>query len=110
MGVLFCTCEFFACLDEGNILSDLIFGFNKEYECIVFVIDTTGSMGSEIAVAKRIILEFVRIEEHIGEFGCYVLVPFNDVGLPKQSKVILDRKFYVHMCSHTHFFIQVLVP
>jgi len=77
---LSCPCEFFDCLDQGNILRDLIFGFNVGDECLIFVIDTTGSMGQEINLAKRIVLDFIRIEEEIGPYGCYVLVPFNDIG------------------------------
>ena len=52
IGEFFCACEFFECLDPGDHLKP-IFGFadfNADGEqCLAFVIDTTGSMGSEIA-------------------------------------------------------------
>ena len=47
---------------------------------LAFVIDTTGRMWEEIESAKRIILDFLRSEEEIGVYGCYMLVPLNDVG------------------------------
>ena len=77
------ACYFFNCLDSEDTLKEIFFvsgEFNVDYQCLAFVIDTTGSMAGEIASAKRIILDFLRSEEEIGEEGCYILVPFNDVG------------------------------
>jgi len=94
------TCEFFECLDRGDALKNVIFGFKKGYECLIFVVDTTGSMSVEIELTKRIILDFVKIEEHIGKNGCYILVPFNDNGLSTNSKNIfigMDVYLYRHM-------------
>ena len=41
--------------------------------------DTTISMGDEIAAAQEIIRSFIRSEEELNETGCYILMPFNDV-------------------------------
>ena len=49
-------------------------------KCLIFVMDTTASMANEIYTAKKIILDFVKNEEKIGTAGCYILVPFNDIG------------------------------
>ena len=79
-GDIVCPCQFFRCLDPDDHLKP-IFGFVADaIQCLAFVIDTTGSMETKISAAKKIILEFVRSEEDVGEWGCYMLVPFNDVG------------------------------
>ena len=78
-GDIVCPCQFFRCLDPDHLKP--IFGFvEDDIQCLAFVIDTTGSMESAISDAKKIILDFVRSEEEIGFWGCYMLVPFNDVG------------------------------
>ena len=80
-----CSCQFFRCLDPDDHLKP-IFGFSPTLtQCLAFVIDTTGSMSSEIATARRIIHEFLQSEEQIGILGCYILVPFNDKGSPASS-------------------------
>ena len=80
-GIFSCSCEFFACLEGDEDVLRPILGFsNLESQCLAFVIDTTGSMSEEIEAARNIILNFVRSEEQIGVRGCYVLVPFNDIG------------------------------
>lgn len=80
-----CSCQFFRCLDPDDHLKP-IFGFSPRLsQCLAFVIDTTGSMSAEIATARRIILEFLQSEEQIGILGCYLLVPFNDLGSPASS-------------------------
>lgn len=80
-----CSCQFFRCLDPDDHLKP-IFGFSPTLaQCLAFVIDTTGSMSTEIATARRIILEFLQSEEQIGILGCYLLVPFNDFGSPASS-------------------------
>ena len=89
-GELFCPCQFFKCLDPGDVFEPIL-GFDSDEECLAFAIDTTGSMRDQIGAAKEIILNFVRSEEEIGTLGCYVLVPFNDVGpndaiVPEESK------------------------
>jgi len=100
-------CEFFECLDSGDVFSGVIFGFNKDDECLIFIVDTTGSMYDEIELTKRIILEFVKIEEHIGTYGCYILVPFNDLGASTNSKNIwIGMDVYLILT----YFLQVLAP
>ena len=80
------VCEFFACL-QAKSNEDIkklgpVFGFAsgtaRDDECLAFVVDTTGSMSSEIDAAKQIILNFIASEDNAGELQCYVLVPFND--------------------------------
>ena len=87
-GTFFCACEFFECLDPGDHLKP-IFGFavfNAEGDqCLAFVIDTTGSMGSEITTARQIIEEFLLKEEELAFFGCYILMPFNDIDDSRDS-------------------------
>ena len=89
-GDIICPCEFFKCLDPDDVVKSIL-GFNTEEECLALAIDTTGSMSGEIDVAKEIILNFLKSEEEIGIAGCYVLVPFNDIGpddaiVPEESK------------------------
>ena len=86
---ILCPCHFFRCLDPDNHLKP-IFGFSENgssFQCLAFVIDTTGSMREEISGAQNIIKEFIRAEEYVGFAGCYLLVPFNDVGLAEESKM-----------------------
>ena len=80
------VCEFFACL-QAKSNEDIkrlgpVFGFAsataRDDECLAFVVDTTGSMSSEISAAKQIILNFIASEDNAGELQCYVLAPFND--------------------------------
>ena len=78
------ACEFFACLD--NYIEDkygtrleVVFGFLDviaPLPCLGFVVDTTGSMGDEIAAVQDLILSFVSSEQN--EPACYVVTPFND--------------------------------
>ena len=87
------VCEFFACLDPGDVFKKIFLGFDQA-QCLAFVVDTTGSMTDEIGTARNITLNFVRSEEEIGLYGCYILVPFNDVGpddatVHEESKTIL---------------------
>ena len=86
------VCDFFACLEDGRILKEIFFtrDFKIDIQCLAFVVDTTGSMVDEIDTAKRIILDFLRSEQEIGVEGCYILVPFNDVGVPEESKLTSD--------------------
>ena len=100
-----CPCHFFRCIDPYHHLKPIL-GFVKwVIQCLAFVIDTTGSMSEEIYSAQHIIKEFVRAEEDLGEPGCYLLVPFNDVGpdtahVPNASKQIKPHYiilFIVHM-------------
>ena len=99
------VCEFFECLDSGNVLNELIFGFSSKEECLIFVVDTTGSMGSEIASTRRILLEFVKIEEHIGTWGCYMLVPFNDIGPDHFIVANASKNYYITVCMCTQLLI-----
>ena len=74
-------CQFFNCLDGGRNLSHVFDGF-EGYECLAFVLDTTGSMKDEIEATIQVIKDLVGSEEN----GCYVLVPFNDDGNSTNSK------------------------
>lgn len=78
---LLCSCQFFACLDEGRNLMPVFEGF-VGLECLAFVLDTTGSMKDEIDTTLQVIKDFIASEE----LGCYLLVPFNDDGDSKSSK------------------------
>ena len=78
---LLCSCQFFACLDEGRNLMPVFEGFTG-LECLAFVVDTTGSMKDEIDATLQVIKDFVASEE----LGCYLLVPFNDDGNAKTSE------------------------
>ena len=46
--------------------------------CIGFVVDTTGSMGTEISYVKELIIDFLDSESILP--ACYALVDFNDYG------------------------------
>ena len=91
----FCDfCDFYACLTD-DVIEEIFFGssFLVDYQCLAFVIDTTGSMSTEISIAKDVILNFVQSEQDIGLDGCYMLVEFNDVGpddqiVPEDSKLL----------------------
>ncbi|XP_064399465.1 CUB and sushi domain-containing protein 3-like isoform X2 [Halichondria panicea] len=76
---IICACHFFGCLDPDQHMKPML-GFDDRIQCLAFVIDTTGSMSSEIAGAKKILTDFIRAEENLNILGCYLLVPFNDVG------------------------------
>ena len=69
-------CQFFACLDEGDILQPIFIDFNP-FRCLAFIIDTTGSMKDEINLATQVIKNFIGSQENR---SCYFLVPFNDDG------------------------------
>lgn len=91
------VCHFFACLDPGDVLKEIFFASDGvQFPCLAFVVDTTGSMIGEINTTKRIILNFLRSEEVIGVDGCYILVPFNDVG-PDNADVHDESK--TMLCS-----------
>ena len=75
-----CVCHFFRCLDPHRHLEPILGFIEWNIQCLAFVIDTTGSMANEINSARNIIKQFVHAEEDVGVVGCYLLVPFNDVG------------------------------
>ena len=91
----FCDfCDFYACFTD-DVIEDIFFGpqYLIDFQCLAFVIDTTGSMSTEINTAKDIILNFVQSEQDIGRDGCYLMVEFNDVGpnheiVPEDSKLM----------------------
>ena len=85
---IFCPCEFFRCLDPENVLKPILGFVAEDIQCLAFVVDTTSSMGDEIAAAQEIIRSFIRSEEELNEVGCYILMPFNDV-----HDVIADSEF-----------------
>ena len=92
---MFEVCDFWACFEVDPVLIDILFpnDDSNHFPCLAFVIDTTASMRRQIDTAKRIILDFFRSEQEIGVDGCYILVPFNDVGLnheivPEESKFL----------------------
>ena len=106
-GGLFCDnlrpCEFFTCLDPDNHLKPILGFDRKDLYCLAFIIDTTGSMWEEIESAKRIVQEFIAAEEDFGSTGCYMLVPFNDVGpngahVPHPSKLTITASSYHRKC------------
>ena len=92
----FCDfCDFYACFTD-DVIEEIFFPshFDIDFQCLAFVIDTTGSMGPEISAAKDIILNFLRSEQDIGIDGCYLMVEFNDVGpdneiVPEDSKLLI---------------------
>lgn len=77
----------YECLDESlqqcifSLNGNCVEGNNNDLptSCIGFVIDTTGSMGEEIADARTVITNLVQSEAN-GDIRCYVLVGFNDFG------------------------------
>ena len=79
-GEIACVCEFFRCLDPDNdikpILGLIDVNVPEGLPCLAFTVDTTGSMGEEIAAVSEVIRDFLSSEED-GP-GCYVLQPFND--------------------------------
>ena len=85
------SCHFYACLTALEI--ETIIGFGTDIDrtpCIGFAVDTTGSMGGEIASARRVILEFIKTQAD--NTWCYVLVPFNDLGVGHpMSEFILSQ-------------------
>ena len=76
---IFCPCEFFRCLDPEDDLKPILGFVADDIQCLAFVVDTTGSMGDDIAAARAVIQSFIRSEEELNEVGCYILMPFNDV-------------------------------
>ncbi len=78
---LFCPCQFFSCLDEGRNLSPVFDGF-EGFECLSFVLDTTGSMKDEIDATVQVIKDLTVASQ---ELGCYMLMPFNDDGDIKEK-------------------------
>ena len=84
---ILCPCEFFRCLDPGNVLKPILGFVVEKLQCLAFVVDTTGSMDNDIDAAREIILSFIRREE-LNEVACYILMPFNDV-----KDVIADSEF-----------------
>ena len=85
------SCHFYACLTALEI--ETIMGFGNDFigtPCIGFAVDTTGSMSGEIASARRVILEFIKTQAD--STWCYVLVPFNDLGVGHpMSEFILSQ-------------------
>ena len=79
-GEIGCACEFFRCLDPDDdikpILGLIDVNVPQGFPCLAFTVDTTGSMGEEIAAVKEVIRNYL-ISEEDGA-GCYVLQPFND--------------------------------
>ena len=66
---------FFRCL-EGKLLKQIIFDYIEAKVVLAFVVDDTGSMGTEIAAVKHLILSFVKTEQK--EPFYYMLSTFND--------------------------------
>ena len=66
-----CPYEYFACLDEDDMIKSIFTDVNP-FRCLAFVIDTTGSMKDEIRLATEVVKDFMRSEE---DEGCYLLVP-----------------------------------
>ncbi len=97
-GKIDCTCHFFGCLDPDQHIKPIL-GFDDwRIQCLAFVIDTTGSMSKQIAGAKKVLTDFIRAEEDLNDVGCYLLVPFNDVG-PDNAHVP-DASKYLSRLTH----------
>ena len=64
----------------------------RKKHCLAFVIDTTGSMGSEIGHAQDVVRNFIQSEENDLTL-CYILVPFNDYGYHNTAQ-FTRSKFY----------------
>ncbi len=76
-GDFLCVCQFFRCLDPNDDWQPL-FGFVYDIgQSLGFVVDTTGSMGDEIAAAKQVITNLIASEENVDVLA-YVLTPYND--------------------------------
>ena len=71
---------FFDSLDGKRMAT--IFGigiFNEDPPTLAFVVDDTGSMGSEISSVRRLIRSFIKTER--SEPLAYILTTFNDPGM-----------------------------
>ena len=74
------TVEFFCCLRSSDVRG--LFGIESAattvdaVPCLAFVVDTTGSMRSEIAAVRALVNAFVDPADPV----CYILVDFNDNG------------------------------
>ena len=77
-GEIFEPCQFFKCLDDDfSSFGRSLFGFViEDFNCLAFVVDTTGSMGNEIEETRRLMKSFISSEED--DPACYVVTPFND--------------------------------
>ena len=75
-GDIYETCQFFACINEDYETAIKSIFIYKEWHCLTFVVDTTGSMREEIHATRELIKTFISSEED--EPACYVVVPFND--------------------------------
>ena len=103
IGDLVCVCQFFACLDPDDDIKPIMglkdVNVAEGLPCLAFVVDTTGSMHSEIEAAKAVITDHIRSERE-GP-GCYVLQPFNDYGDGDiRSKVYVCECHYSALCYH----------
>ena len=65
------------CIFSLNDCSDSTNNGRLPVNCVGFVIDTTGSMGGEIADARSVITSFIQSEANV-DVRCYTLVAFND--------------------------------
>ena len=66
--------------------------------CIGFVVDTTGSMGSEISYVKELIIDFLESESTLP--ACYALVDFNDYGYSTPEDSTLYHVMYKDLFIH----------
>ncbi len=96
-GEITCVCHFFGCLDPDQYLKPILGFVDWKIQCLAFVVDTTGSMRDVIKGTKEIILDFIRAEDDLNIAGCYLLVPFNDVG-PDDHHVPNESKWSAIMC------------
>lgn len=104
------SCDFYACLTDGQIFQRIFFTDEYkliDYQCLAFVIDTTGSMSQEVNTAKRVILDFVRSEQEIGVDGCYILVPFNDVG--PDDKIVAEQSKFSLIDNPSHSTLMLVL-
>ena len=100
-----CTCQacpifsvdyFFICLDPENlkpILGMIESMQNGASPCLALVVDTTGSMSTEIESARYVIHKFLASEKQ--QLLCYLLVPFTDLSNDEYKK---GSKLYDTFC------------
>ncbi|XP_053176140.1 von Willebrand factor A domain-containing protein 7 [Scomber japonicus] len=71
----------------------------KEVPALVFVIDTTGSMGDEIFAARRRAHSIIQRRASTGQPCTYLLVPFHDPGFGPVFKTEDPQQFMQHLTN-----------
>ena len=82
------TGEFFCCLQVSDVRD--LFGIESSLTttnpvpCLAFVVDTSGSMSTEIAAVQGLINNFLNPADPV----CYIVVEFNDFGTAANSECL----------------------